>query len=319
MDAAAPPTGKVTYFDTLAFGVCAGSAAAVLYTLSNVALRWAVGIDPYLVAAVKAVPTIVGLGPVIGMMIVGGRPLYRHRSTLPKFTAVALVGQFIGNVAFQIALNHVGLAASVPITLGTMVVSGALFGWWMLGELVSRRKWVAMAVLIAAVVVLSSGRGVDDSLPADRLPWWGGVCAATAGIAFGLFGTVMRGSLREGLSMWTAMFISGVVGTTGLWAFAVFRMGGEAIAAVPPEQWRVMAAAGAFNLAAFITLTASFRVLPVVAVNLINASQVALAGLAGVAFFDERVTAWLIAGVAMTFGGLLVLAGGKSNPGPTED
>src|SRR6056297_2883089 len=49
-----PPVGLIA-------GIGCGMAAAVLYTLSNIALRDSVGINPFLVSAVKAAPTVICL------------------------------------------------------------------------------------------------------------------------------------------------------------------------------------------------------------------------------------------------------------------
>ena len=51
-----PPVGNV-------MGVVLGLSAAVLYTMANIALRHCVAVDPFLVSAVKAVPTVIVLGP----------------------------------------------------------------------------------------------------------------------------------------------------------------------------------------------------------------------------------------------------------------
>ncbi|MBD54315.1 MAG: hypothetical protein CMM05_04430, partial [Rhodopirellula sp.] len=47
-----PPVGN-------AMGVVLGLSAAVLYTLANIALRQCVAVDPFLVSAVKAAPTVI--------------------------------------------------------------------------------------------------------------------------------------------------------------------------------------------------------------------------------------------------------------------
>jgi DME family drug/metabolite transporter len=62
------------------------------------------------------------------------------------------------------------------------------------------------------------------------------------------------------------------------------------------------------NFTAFAALSLSLKALPVVAVNLINATQVAMAAAAGVILFAEPLTASLIIGIALTFAGLLILA-----------
>ena len=69
-----------------------------------------------------------------------------------------------------------------------------------------------------------------------------------------------------------------------------------------------MALAGVFNFIAFVAITTAIRVLPIVAVHLLNASQVAMAAIAGVTLFGEELTIGLFWGIALTMIGLLVLA-----------
>ena len=180
----------------------------------------------------------------------------------------------------------------------------------MLGEPVRVRTLVAMVTLIAAVVVLSlpSSSEPPKSSTSDWPLWAGAVCAAASGLAYSLFGVVVRQTLTRGMSAPATMFLSGLVGTISLWTFCFFYLGIDAIKAVPQSEWPFMVAAGIFNFTAFVALTVSLKALPVVAVNLINASQVAMAAVAGVILFSEPVTATLLTGIALTFAGLIVLA-----------
>jgi drug/metabolite transporter (DMT)-like permease len=74
-----------------------------------------------------------------------------------------------------------------------------------------------------------------------------------------------------------------------------------------------MVVAGLLNFCAFVSLSIALKSLPVVAVNLLNASQVAMAALAGIIFFSEPVTSSLITGVGLTLLGLLVMVQRKRN------
>jgi drug/metabolite transporter (DMT)-like permease len=65
-----------------------------------------------------------------------------------------------------------------------------------------------------------------------------------------------------------------------------------------------MLAAGTFNAVAFFSLTRAMQLVPVSYVNIVNASQVAMAAAAGVVLFHEPTTAWLYAGLILTFVGL---------------
>lgn len=302
-----PPMGIVA-------GSICGMLAAILYTAANIALRQCVGVDPFLVSAVKAAPTVLVLGPFLVWMLARGETIATSSRMVPRFVVASLLGQFVGNGAFQVALGVIGLAASVPITLGVLIIGGAVLGRLILQEPVRLRTITAMVTLIAAVVVLSlPGATARPSESISTLPvWLGAGCAAASGAAYALFGVVMRQALTGGLSAPATMFISGMVGTIALWSTTLLRLGIGPLETITVEQWSVMAAAGALNFSAFASLAVALKSLPVVAVNLINASQVALAAVAGVLLFAEPATAPLVIGIVLTFVGLMILAKRRS-------
>ncbi|MGB1814382.1 MAG: DMT family transporter [Rubripirellula sp.] len=306
-----PPVGNV-------MGVVLGLSAAVLYTMANIALRHCVAVDPFLVSAVKAVPTVIVLGPFLLWMLTRGEALATSPRLIPRFIVVSLIGQFVGNAAFQVALGTIGLAASVPITLGVLIVGGAILGRVLLREPVRLRTIAAMIMIIIAVVILShpSTSETPDTSITNHPVWVGALCAAASGAAYALFGAVMRQTMRGGVSAPATMFISGLVGTLSLWAVTLVNSGLDVVSAVDSSQWSMMAAAGVLNFSAFVALSVSLKALPVVAVNLINASQVAMAAIAGVIVFSEPVTWPLSLGIVLTFAGLLVLANRR---GPDSD
>jgi drug/metabolite transporter (DMT)-like permease len=313
-----PPMGMLA-------GVLFGLSSAVLYTATNVALRHCVDIDAFLVSAVKAIPTVAFLGPYLVWMIVRGELIASSFRMVPRFILAALLGQFVGNAFFQLALGRIGLAVSVPITLGTMIIGAAIFGRWLLHEKVKLRTLVAMLILLASILVLSSPSshpelaqqavvGSDfEPTSTAREVGIGSLCAAMSGIAYAVFGTVMRQALTGGLSAPFTMFLSGSVGAVALWAFSFYRIGAVLILEVPPAEWGTMVVAGLLNFCAFVSLSIALKSLPVVAVNLLNASQVAMAALAGIIFFSEPVTSSLITGVGLTLLGLLVMVQRKRN------
>ncbi len=302
-------------------GPVCGMVAAVLYTMTNIALRDCIALDAYLVSAVKASPTVVVLGPLVGWMLTRPESLTRPRARMKQFIAASFVAQFFGNAAFQKALECIGLAASVPITLGVLIVGGAILGAVLLGEPVGRQKIAAMILLITAVVVLSiprtDGGSVELSqagslttsgslVTADVLV--GSMWAAVSGLAYSFFGVTLRQNLQSGMKATTLMFISGLVGTVTLWVYCFFTLGTDGLNTVSSGQWNIMIIGGICNFSAFIALTTSLRLLPLVAVNLINASQVAMAAIAGVLLFNEEVTVQLVGGILLTLAGLIVLA-----------
>ena len=309
-----PPVGRM-------MGFALGLSAAVLYTMANIALRHCVSVDPFLVSAVKAAPTVLLLGPFLLWMLMNGEPIATSGRLVPRFVVASIIGQFVGNAAFQIALGTIGLAASVPITLGVLIIGGAVMGRLLLKEPVRPRTVVAMVTLIFAVIILSHPSASETpGKSVTSFPLWvGALFAAASGAAYALFGAVMRQALTGGVSVPATMFISGVVGTVSLWSVTLLRLGTDPIAAVEVSQWTMMTAAGLLNFGAFIALTVSLKALPVVAVNLINASQVALAAIAGVLLFSEPVTWPLSLGIILTFVGLIVLANRRRQPSSEVD
>ena len=146
-----PPMG-------MAAGAIFGLASAVLYTMANIGLRHCVGIDPFLVSAVKAGPTVLILGPFLAWMFARGETVATSRRMIPRFMAAALVGQFVGNAAFQVSLGMIGLAVAVPITLGMMIVGAAVLGRVMLHEPVKLRTGKARLVAMTSSPGCSTSR-----------------------------------------------------------------------------------------------------------------------------------------------------------------
>lgn len=297
-------------------GAACGLAAAVLYTATNVALKASTGCDPMLVSAVKAWPTVLVCGPLLGAMALGGQKIATSWQSFPQLIPGVLAGQLIGSLGFQFALGHIGLALAVPLNLGALIIGSAILGHWLLGEPVTRRTIVAIVILITAAVVLSLGSdqaAVRQGASSGRVAL--GVlatCASGGGYAF--FGATMRRALRQGLTVPMAMLTSGTTGAILLSLLAVNRLGLNEIATVSLPQWTVMTLGGVFNVLAFFLISFSLRSIPVVAVNLINASQAAMAAAAGVLLFGERATIPLGLGLLLTVTGLVVLGTGRRSP-----
>lgn len=296
----------------ISIGIGCGLFSAVFYTLSNIALRQSVAVDSFFVSAMKSAPTILFLTPYLLTIKFSGRPIVASPHLVPRFVLVSLVGQVGGNGSFQFALKNIGLAATVPITLGSLLIGSALIGRWMLGETVQRKTAIAIAILITAVVLLTqsgepTAEGVaGDALRSDRI--MGALFAMVSGLSFAIFSSTMRLSMQQGLQSATAMWISGAVGTVALLTIFASTAGIGDLENLPSHLWTAMAMAGVFNFIAFVAIATAMRVLPIVAVHLLNASQVAMAAVAGVVLFGEPLTIGLLLGIALTMAGLLVLA-----------
>jgi len=88
---------------------------------------------------------------------------------------------------------------------------------------------------------------------------------------------------------------------------SVYRLGIAQLASTPTEQFGWMLAAGGFNLVAFLAISKGLQLTTVVHANVLNASQVAMAVVAGWIFFKESMNLWLILGVALTILGIILI------------
>ena len=135
-----PPVG-------LAAGAAFGLVAAAFYTASNIALRQSVGVDPFLVTAIKAYPMVMMLAPYVLWMLISRQTIATSGKMLPRFVAASFLAHFVGNACFQFALGVIGLAAAVPITLGVIIVGGAIVARIILSEPVRPRTMLSMIVI----------------------------------------------------------------------------------------------------------------------------------------------------------------------------
>jgi len=253
------------------------------------------------------------------------------------------VNQFAGNTTFLFALGILGLALTVPVTLGTIIVSGAIIGRAALGEPVTRLVMLAIVTLVGAISLLgwathiaqSQTSGVaaavsPDAAPAteesnaepapavpigkllaDGSPWRlpiGFAAVLIAGTSFASLGVCVRFASNLKTQTPVTMLIVGATGATAITLVTLGVHGPGVFFDLAPGEWARGLAGGTCNLIAFFSITRAFQKVPVVFVNGINASQVAMAMIAGVLIFGEPTSGPLLAGVALTVVGLLLMA-----------
>jgi DME family drug/metabolite transporter len=290
--------------------------SAVGYPATNICLReLAKNVDHCWVSCVKAMPTVV-----IALAMMASRSSRGLSNALTwraffSLVAVAVFAQLFGNVGFQWALSIVGLALAVPMTHGVMMIGGAVAGRIWLGEPVTTRAVAAMSVLIVAIVVLSTGADeanasivLTDVVELSRWEIAQGVgVLCLSGVAYALLGVVIRRVSRGKFAISSMLLVVCTTGVISLGAATLTTIGWEGIVATSAENWRLMLAAGVLNSIAFFALSKALHLVTVVHVNLVNASQVAMAAVAGVTFFHEAWTPALSIGVGLTVLGLMVM------------
>ncbi|MBN2580141.1 MAG: DMT family transporter [Pirellulales bacterium] len=299
------------------WGMICCALSAVNYTAANVCLRklTALDCDPTWVVCNKELVTVLVIGPWLLWWFARGLLRLPPGRDLGIIFVTGLFVQLVGNLGVQWSLGVVGLAVTIPVCYGLMLLGGAALGWWFLREGVSLRAAGAMGLLLVALILLGAGAKAS-SPPADEsaaaLPGaWraiGAVAAAgTAGVIFAVLAIVIRHTLRRTTPTSVLMVLITGAGVITLGPFCLLREGGQIVRTTTPEQWAWIAGAGIFNLLGFLCLTKGLQLTPVVHANVLNASQVAMAAVAGILFFREAFPLSLTAGVILTIVGILLI------------
>ncbi len=294
-------------------GLLYGSFAAFCYSFTNAGLRYvAVHDDLYWamwIASWKIMPTAVVSWVLMGAMFRRGESIVPPRGILLSLIGNGLLMQFCGNVLFQYGLSTAGLALSVPLCFSSLITMSAILGRIVLHDPIRPRTLIAMGILILAVVLL--GQGTQAASAKTLVSWQdaalGAAAACGSGVGFAISGVVIRRSIRQNIPISIALGYSGTVGMCpALWAIA---HQGWTPLVMGLDRWgyAILLATGILNAIGFFSVSEALRHLPVVRVNLINASQAAMGGLMGVLMFHEAPTWWLLVGTLTTISSLVVL------------
>lgn len=260
----------------------------------------------------KAVPTAALMAPWLVYSLRRGEG-FPSRSIWLGIAAAALVGQLGGNISFQYALGQVGLALSVPLSLGGMIVGATLLGRIFLHEKISLVAALAVGVLLISIAVLSLGaeearKNLFMQAAADPVQLTLGVTAACcSGLAYSVLNVVIRYSIQRGATLPMTLMTVSVMGLISLNLLSLQRIGIEGMLQTKPLDLSMMLLAGVCNAAAFVGLTRCLQLTSVVYANALNAAQAAMAALTGVLLFQEPASTALTAGVGLTILGLVIL------------
>ncbi len=339
----ATPPGLLPFWRSpTVLGTILGVVSAIGYTATNICLRAVVHCDPIWVSCVKATPTAFVLAP----WLLVGPPLSASR--LPTGKALAalilagLLGQLGGNVLFQWSLSVLGISLTVPLCLGSIILFSAVLGRCVLNEPVTPGTVISMSMLVAAIWALSLGAGAardaDRSSgstatasgePGLAATWvmpdpaghngnpgllWAAICAScAAGAAYAILGVALRKSVMGRGSVVGSTWTIAIVGTVSLGVLSHWRLGWQGLLATSAADFQAMVAAGICNFVAFLSLVRALQLTTLIYVNALNASQVAMAALAGFYWFAEPASPALMLGVGLTVGGLLFMPAKPAN------
>ncbi len=237
---------------------------------------------------------------------------------MPAFLGLAAVGvlaQLGGNGLFQWSMGEVGLALTVPLCAGTMIIAATILGRVWLREGVTPRSAIALTILVSAIGVLSLGAERAPQLAelatADASITVALCAACLSGVSYAILNVTIRRVVTGAMQMPVVLSTVSSVGVVSLGLTGIARVGWAPLAATEPRDLGVMFIAGLFNAVGFFTLTRALQLVSIVQVNAVSASQSALAAVAGVAMFGESMTASLVLGVSLTIAGLALVDRGR--------
>jgi drug/metabolite transporter (DMT)-like permease len=137
------------------------------------------------------------------------------------------------------------------------------------------------------------------------------LAACISGISYALLGVAIRNAAQQGCPAVTTLVTVGVAGVMVLFPLSVHRIGLAEMLATDSRALMWMTMAGLANAAAFIALTKSLEFIGVIYLNALNATQAAMAAIAGVLVFGEPLSTELASGVALTAIGLTLMRRGR--------
>jgi drug/metabolite transporter, DME family len=289
--------------------------SSLAYTSGSICMRklTALGCDPSWAILCRESVTSAVIVPWLVFQAARGRPTLPSGRTLVRLLLVGLVVEGAANVAAQWSLGIVGLAVCVPAQFALMIVAGALLGRVGLGERVTLRSVAAIGLLLAALVLLGFGaKGIRGSIAGATAaapgPWVLALAVGAAGAAgtvYALLSTVIRHSVTRTTTPSGVAFVVPLMAVVSLGPLCLYRFGLGPLLATPGNQFAWMTAAGVCNLIGFLAVIHALQRTTVVHANVVNASQVALAALAGMALFREPPNPWVLLGVGLTVAGIV--------------
>ena len=288
-------------------------AVSVLgYSSANVCMRHLAGLkcDPTWVIFNKELVSVLVVGPWLLVQAWRGVRTMPSGRPLAILIAVGLATE-LASAAMQWAMGVAGIAVMIPANTGFLLMAAAVLGWLLLGERVSLRSMLALALLVVAIALLAQGAGVtgpaNPGQPARATLALAIGVACAAGTIYALLSIAIRHCVTGTTPLGAVVIIITGMGVISLGPLTVYRLGLPRLLEAPPSHFAWTALAGVCNLVAFVALIRGLQLTTVVRVNMLNASQVALCALAGVTLFHEPPTWWLLGGIVLTIGGIFLI------------
>jgi len=283
--------------------------ATLCYALTNTFLRATIDPahppDPVVAAIVRLLP-VTALAWTLTFVTRGKATLRPGSARFAGWRVLAAIllsgaaSYFIGNSAYQSALNQGGVNVTIPVAQSASLWSGILLGGAFLGEHFDLRvAWGGLAVMIG-LVLITTGRAFDP-----RPDWYLAIpFGAVAGASYATANLFMRSAYRRGVAQSSGLALNTLSGLTLLLATAIARDGIAFIARLTPSALATLFVASIFNAGALFSLS---RALTLTTAGRVNTGSLAISTLLAALLFNELMTPPIALGIALIVGGVLLV------------
>ena len=293
-------------------GALCCTASALSYTVASICMRHlSTECAPSWAACNKEAVSAAAAGTWLLLEALRGRRVLPSWPTMGLLLLLGLAVQLLGNLPSQWSYSKVGIAIVIAANVGTMLAASAAMGSLFLGERVSPRSIGAIALLLGSLGLLVLGaQAAGQQISPESNPWI--IAAAVAGscfagVVYASLSIAVRRNVTRDTRVSVVVFAVTVMGVLSLGPISLHQLGMEEMLQTPPEHFAWMYAAGFFNLLGFLAIIKGLQLTTVVHANVVNASQVALAAIAGILLFNEPRNPWLILGVGLTALGVVLI------------
>ena len=302
-----------THEDTTAQGYLVALASSAILSTTAVFIRYLTEtyhIPPLLLAFWRSFFVVLTLLVVLGLR--RARLWSVPRRHLPYLLAYGLLfAVFNGLWTLSVALNG---AAVATVLVYSSAAFTALLARWLLKEMLSGAKMVAIVLCLAGCVLVAEA--LDPAVWERNLV--GIVTGTLAGLGYAIYSLMGRSAAQRGLNPWTTLLY--VFGFAAFFFLLVNLLPGEIIlgTAVSPTDlfwfgnaWAgwgiiILLAAGP-TVAGFGLYNTSLSLLPSSVANLILTTEPAFTAVLAYFLLGEQLTAWQICGSLLILGGVMFL------------
>ena len=318
-----------------------------LYAISNVVVRYLTeyDVDHDWILFYKESTGFSILMPWLFLRWTQGRFSFTSKRLILVVIVAAVFCQLVGARLHVLGFAVIGLIITVPLIQSSTLLGVAALGHFVFGDTLSRRRKIAIVILVVAMTVLSIGKAlVAEPQGASHVSagFFLLVAAGTivAGIAYAVYITMLRRVIRQHwedensarlsfqfrhwighdlvkqpgerfYSAFPVTLMMSIVLGVGMIIFGACLYSKHRIAGfydVPDVAWHCIWISGTANMAGFFFQIQGLRMTSAVQASLISISQILLLSLIGYLCFGEAVNVVVMLGLGLTFYGVFMSA-----------